>query len=263
MFTSALAGDWICRSAGLEPAVEYQRAFSHSEWQTNVLVDSYPVMHSRAGSTRPLVYREADLTGTEIPALHRGFKLFRVNNPWQSIAYQGIEAIFLGRTSEGLELLKRIWDKGWYEGYPWDMDHWGMRGRTYMTHPLLWVWDKDHHGTEGHIYMTHPAMWSVFTALTGVTYDAFAERLSISPRLLPGHQELRIPVFLPGFWLNIEYREATGEATFSVVKHFGTPHSVKSVHWQNPDGTGTDIAFDPPLVLERGARFVVVKPEQR
>lgn len=260
VFTSALAGDWICRYAGLEPAVPHDRALSHSQWQTRVLVDSCKLMSTRAGATRPLVYREADPDGNEMPALQRGFELYRVNNPWQSIAYQGIEAIFLGRTTEGLELLKRVWEKGWYEGYPWDMDHWGMRGRTYMTHPLLWIWDKDHHGTEGHIYMTHPSMWSVFAALTGVTYDAFGERLTFSPRLLPGQKEFRLPAFLPGFWLNIEYSDTSGEAVFTVAKHFGAPPGAKAVCWQEPDGTGKDILLEPPVVLEEGARFVVKRP---
>lgn len=260
VFTAALAGDWICRYAGLDSAIPYERALSHSEWQTRVLVDSYRVMSSRAGATRPLVYREADPAGNEMPALKRGFKLYRVNNPWQSIAYQGIEAIFLGRTGEGLQLLKRVWEKGWYEGYPWDMDHWGMRGRTYMTHPLLWIWDNDHHGTEGHVYMTHPAMWSAFAALTGVTYDAFGEQLTFSPRPLPGQEEFRIPAFLPGFWLDIEYSDTSGEAAFTVAKHFGTPVGAKTVRWQQPDGTGADISLEPPVVLEEGARFVVERP---
>lgn len=261
VFSSALAGDWISRYAGLEPAVSYERALRHSEWQSKVLVDSYRLMKSRAGATRPLVYREADRGGNEIPALHRGFKLYRVNNPWQSIAYQGVEAVFLGRTAAGFELLKRVWDKGWYEGYPWDMDHWGMRGHTYMTHPLLWIWDKDHHGTEGHVYMTHPSMWSVFAAITGVTYDAFDERLTFSPRMPPGRSEFRVPAFLPGFWLNIEYSEETGEAGFTVAKHFGTPLRVKVVHWHEPDGRGAEVGLDPPVVLEEGVRFVVCRPK--
>lgn len=260
VFTSALAGDWFCRYAGLEPAVSHERALRHSEWQTRVLMDPYSVMRSRAGATRPLVYREADPAGNEVPAIHRGFKLYHVNNPWQSIAYQGIEAIFLGRTSEGLELLKRVWDKGWHEGYPWDMDHWGMRGRRYMTHPLLWIWDKDHHGTEGHIYMTHPAMWSVFAALTGVSYDGFRERLTFSPRLLPGECEYRIPAFLPRFWLNVEFSETTGEAVFSVVKHFGEPPGLKTVRWTEPDGTGRDVSLEPSIRLETGTRFVLDGP---
>ena len=72
VFTSALAGDSFLRYIGLEPIVPFAKARSHSEWQSRVLVDAYPFMDSRAGRTRPLVYREADLEGREMPAIHRG-----------------------------------------------------------------------------------------------------------------------------------------------------------------------------------------------
>jgi hypothetical protein len=238
IFTSALAGDWIARFAGLSPVVAYERAHAHSRKQYEVLVEAYRVMRTRRGASRPLVYREADADGREVPANHKGARLRYVNNPWQSAAYQGLEAIYLDRVDEGLSLIKRVWDKGWHEGYPWDMDHWGIRGHCYMTHPILWLWDADHYGRQGHIYMTHPALWGVFNALTGVAYNAFARRLTVSPRRVPeaggvrgakagavsegtrgsgdaetdtvaGRTEaraspFRVPVFLPHFWLQVE-----------------------------------------------------------
>lgn len=258
VFTASLAGDWISRYAGLGPVVDHQKSLSHSSWQWKVLVDAYPAIDSRAGITRPLVHREADLDGNQMPAVNNGFKMWHVNNPWQSIGYQAIEAIFLGRVEEGLGLIKRIWDKGWYEGYPWDMDHWGMRGRKYMTHPVLWLWDKDHHGEQGHVYMTHPVMWSVFAALTGVTYNAFTRSLTVSPRPIPGQDEFMIPVFLPGAWLMVEYHEETGRVDFHVLKSFGEPLVVERVQHQQPDGSSRDIPLAEPVTLEGGTRFSVI-----
>ncbi|MFW5771011.1 MAG: GH116 family glycosyl-hydrolase [Spirochaetota bacterium] len=257
VFTASLAGDWISRYAGLGPVVDHEKALSHSRWQSKVLVDAYPVMDSRAGLTRPLVHREADPDGNQMPAVNNGFKMWHVNNPWQSIGYQAIEAIFLGRVEEGLGLIKRIWDKGWYEGYPWDMDHWGMRGRKYMTHPVLWLWDKDHHGEQGHVYMTHPVMWSVFAALTGVTYNAFSRSLTLSPRPIPGEDTFRIPVFLPGFWLMVEYNEEKGMADFHVLKSFGEPMVVEYIQYQQPDGSSRDIRLSEPVTLRTNERFLV------
>jgi len=257
VFTSALAGDWMARLSGLPPAVEYPKALSHSRWQSRLLVDSYPYMDSRAGRTRPLVHREADLQGSEMPAVNHGFKLYRVNNPWQSIGYQAIEAIFLGRVEEGLDLIRRVWDKGWHEGYPWDMDHWGMRGRKYMTHPILWLWDGDHHGEQGHVYMTHTVMWSVFTALTGVTYNAFTKTITFSPRPIPGHKSFRVPVFLPGFWLKVEHDPDGRRADFTVLNSFGEPARVERVRILQADGTGKDRVLTPPVALRGDARFSI------
>jgi uncharacterized protein (DUF608 family) len=253
IFTAALAGDWISRLAGLGPVVDYAQARSHSEWQFRVLVDAYPYMDSRAGITRPLVYREADPSGRELPAVSRYFVLNKVNNPWQSAGFQAIEAIFLGRTAEGLRLIKRIWEKGWYEGYPWDMDHWGMRGNTYITHPIFWLWwDRDHLGTRGHVYMTHPVLWSVFNALTGVSYHAFTETLTVAPRPLPDQEEFRIPVFLPRFWLMVEYEESSGRISLRVLKRFGEVSAVRRLLYLEPDGSIRELAIGGPKQLEEG-----------
>ncbi|MFP4484470.1 MAG: GH116 family glycosyl-hydrolase [Spirochaetaceae bacterium] len=285
IFTSALAGDWIARFAGLSPVVAYDRAYAHSRKQHEVLVKSYRVMRTRRGTSRPLVYREANTEGREVPANHKGARLRYVNNPWQSVAYQGLEAIYLNRVDEGLSLIKRVWDKGWHEGYPWDMDHWGIRGHCYMTHPILWLWDADHYGRQGHIYMTHPALWGVFNALTGVTYNAFARRLTVSPRPLPdvratwaggtrvgrgmqntpgfrdggGQPQPRrfsVPVFLPHFWLQVEAGGPVG-IRFTVLKSFGEPKTVETVKYIDPDGTGRDAHFDRAVVLRTGTSFEV------
>jgi uncharacterized protein (DUF608 family) len=274
VFTSALAGDWFLRFSGLEPVVPFAKARSHSEWQSRVLVDAYPFMDSRAGRSRPLVYREADPEGREMPAIHRGARIYRVNNPWQSIAYQGLEAIYLGRVNAGLQLLQRIWDKGWHEGYPWDMDHWGMRGRTYMTHPILWIWDMDHFSSKGHTYMTHPSSWAVCAALTGVSYDAFARRLTVSPRLHEGWSTYRVPAFLPDVWLVLDSTSMTANThagkpenlTLRVAKHFGEPKVVDTLRLYQASGSYEDIDLKQSLELREGNEFSVpigaAEPEQ-
>jgi uncharacterized protein (DUF608 family) len=256
VFTSALAGDWISRLCGLGPVVEYDKAVSHSRWQSRVLVDVYQFMNSRAGITRPLVYREADPEGNEQPAVNHGFSLYRVNNPWQSAGYQGVEAVFLGRVREGLRLIRRIWDKGWFEGYPWDMDHWGMRGRFYMTHPILWLgWDRDHLSNRGHVYMTHPVIWSVLHALTGVSYHAYNETLTVSPRSIPDSDGFRIPVFLPLFWLLVELNGEKSELHCTVIRHFGLPPLLRRVLYLEPDGRARELPLVQPVRLEQGKSF--------
>ena len=262
IFTSALAGDWISRHIGLGPTADYERARSHSKWQWRALVDSYKFMKTWIGKTRPLVYREATPGGREMPAVNRGFKLYYVNNPWQSIAYQGVEAIYLNRVESGLGLIRRVWGKGWREGYPWDMDHWGMHGNAYMTNHILWLVDKDHSGPQGHLYMSHPSTWSVLRALTGASYNAFTDTLTFSPRKIPGSDRFRVPVFFPDFWLMADYDFYSGRADFQIIESFGDAVAFKKVTLQHPDGKTLDIPLDKPVYARPGARFTIRVPEK-
>jgi uncharacterized protein (DUF608 family) len=91
VFTSALAGDWISRFCGLGPVVDYNKAYSHSEWQSKALVNSHDISIIGDKRTRPLIYREADIEGNEIPVRVILKKKFHVNNPWQTLAYQAFD----------------------------------------------------------------------------------------------------------------------------------------------------------------------------
>lgn len=236
VFTSALAGDWISRFSGLGPVVDIKKAKSHSTWQSKLLIDSHDNSIIKGKRTRPLVYREADLEGKEQPVRVLLYRKYGVNNPWQSTAYQGLEAIYLGRVEAGLNLIKKIWEKGYYEGYPWNMDHWGM---------------------DSHIYMTHPALWGIFSALSGIAYDAFEEKLILSPKTIPGQPELLIPVFFPDFWMEFSYQEAVKRVKLKVIKSYDTDLSMKRVINQASDGTEIKIELKESFKFEEGNEIII------
>jgi uncharacterized protein (DUF608 family) len=236
VFTSALAGDWISRFCGLGPVVDYNKAYSHSEWQSKALVNSHDISIIGDKRTRPLIYREADIEGNEIPVRVILKKKFHVNNPWQTLAYQAFEAIYLNRLEESLEIIKKIWEKGYYEGFPWDLDHWGQKG---------------------HIYMTHPVMWAVLNALTGASYNGFEDHLIISPRFIPRIEKMSIPLFFPDFWLLMEYDQSSNEIKFTVIKSFRSDLMIKRIIHQTADGTERVYPLPNKIKIEKNVKFSV------
>jgi hypothetical protein len=124
------------------------------------------------------------------------------------------------------------------------MDHWGMRGRTYMT---------------------HPSSWAVCAALTGVSYDAFARRLTVSPRLPAGWSTYRVPAFLPDVWLVLEstsmatnsHAEEPETLTLRVAKHFGEPMLVDTLRLYKASGAYEDIDLKQSLELREGNEFAI------
>jgi uncharacterized protein (DUF608 family) len=234
VFTSALAGDWIARYSGLGPVVHAEQAISHSAWQSKVLVESHDHLDLGGHPSRPLVYREASPDGREVPMRIGLMKKLQVNNPWQTIPYQALEAIYLGRVEAGLGIIKMIWEKGYYEGYPFNMDHWGF---------------------PSHIYMSHPSTWAVFNALSGAALDVSRHELVISPRLLPGQELFKIPAFFPAIWLWVTFDPATRLASVEVIKSFDEALSIQTLVCTDATGNRQDLPLDPSLLNVAGDRM--------
>jgi hypothetical protein len=153
-------------------------------------------------------------------------KTFQVNNCWQTLAYQAFEAIYLGRVNAGLAIIKRIWEKGYYEGYPWNMDHWGF---------------------PSHIYMTHPTMWAVFNAITGAALDVTRGEMTLSPRLATGQESFRVPVFFPLLWAWVTYDPYTQQAGIEIINSFDESVEIRAIICRDVDGHPTTIPLDTPL----------------
>jgi hypothetical protein len=202
LFQGGLAGDWISRYTGMEPIIEPGRARSHSLIQHDMLVSA---ARKRGGNKSafggaPLPYNEADLNGKEVPIWLFGvIRYWGYNYIYQSLSYQAFEAIYLGNTAEGLELIKMVYDKVYREGYPWDMSLMGL---------------------PGFVYMTHPVMWALFNAFSGAAVDLLSGTLTLSPKTLPGKDTLTIPVFFPRFWLAISWDRVKQSGTVRVLKTF-------------------------------------------
>jgi non-lysosomal glucosylceramidase len=232
LFQGGLAGDWISRYAGLGPVIPPDRARSHAGWQHRTLVEGarragpLPVRFGGA----PLPFNEATEEGEAI-----ALRLLKVqpkrafNYIYQAIAYQALEAIYLGRVEEGLDTIQMVYDKVYREGYPWDMNLVGL---------------------PGFVYMTHPVMWAFFNAITGAALDLCRGVLHLSSRPLPDQTELRCPVFFPGFWLAVRY-DAQGRRGRLQVLHT-TPlleadTRIDRLIWWGDDGEPHPIDVHLPI----------------
>lgn len=201
IFTAALAGDWAARWIGLAPVVDPARAASHLRHQHRVLV--------RAAQTDParpaLPWAEATFDGALAPhpfraGLPAGQEFTYV---WQVVSYQACAQLYLGLVDEGLETLRTLYDRLWLEG---------------------WAWSGGLRGDPESIYMTHPVAWAIPHALTGATLDVPGRTLGLAPH----SEQLRCPVFFPGFWAVCE-RAPGRPTTFEVLRTFGAPVTVDRV----------------------------------
>lgn len=243
VFQGGLAGDWINRMSGLPSVVDRDRALSHNRWQHKVLVESSLKKGYLANELggRPLPYNEANLQGEEVPLLFMGIKKKRgYNYIYQTISYMNLEGIYLGNVDQALQCIRMIYDKVYKEGYPWDMN-------------LL--------GGPGYVYMTHPVMWGLFNAFTGAALDLFSGTLYLSPKPLPGKQELRLPIFFPHFWASFDYHTQKKTGRVKILK----VHSISSEEKNNKLILKKIILSEDPhqertielkdLILEQGAEF--------
>ncbi len=199
LFAGGLAGDWTARLCGLQPAVPAERARRHVRAQHAALVEGAKAageLSLRFGG-RPLPFNEATPDGREVPLRFLGLYDKRgVHYIYQTVAYLGFEAIYLGMVELGLDAIKMIYDKAYQEGYPWDMNLVGL---------------------PGFIYMTHPVVWALFDALTGAALDAPSRTLKLAPQPLADARELRCPIFLPGAWLSLQWDFEAQRGALSVL----------------------------------------------
>jgi hypothetical protein len=101
--------------------------------------------------------------------------------------------------------------------------------------------------------MTHPVMWGLLNAMTGAALDLPGGTLYLAPKLFPGSDTLRLPVFFPRFWLAVEFQGSTGTGSVKVLKVIdGPPPAVRT------EGSGSGAGQGRPIVLER---LVLTRPD--
>lgn len=234
LFTGAMAGDWFSRYTGLKPMLEFDKVHKMSIWQSQTLIDSHEENLFKNLSTLPLPYFEANTIGEEQLENHRLGPEYQGNYVWQSISYQGCEAIYLGRVAAGLKIIQMIFDKGYLEGYPWDMNLYGRAGFVYMTHPVI---------------------WGVLNALSGMFYNVMKETLIISPKNLSGYDTLRIPVFFPKAWFMLEYDRISRKVSINVIYSADSALQIKKLIYRDIKGHDFRLPLEQPLNVEEGTSW--------
>lgn len=126
--------------------------------------------------------------------------------PYYAETFFAAPAIMAGKAEAGMELERRFADTMAATGRHWDL-------------PLIWDGDQMDQPKWGRWYMTTPASWFVLQALTGVTYDALTQTLSVRPRPWAeiGHLD-RVPVFHPLFWGHITTDDDGWSLVFTQVR---------------------------------------------
>ena len=187
-FVAALAGDWLAHLCGLGNTLPPGIA----EREVNQLI----ARHLKPFFPVPPM----EVTADGICATSACFLL-------QHEPYLGCESIYRGYVDDGLEVLRRVYHCAWEQNKsPWDQSL---------------VYDAPG-GRQGGLrsYMTCPTSWHVLNALTGVSLDAPGGTLFIAPRSFSADTELHCPVFLPGFWGQVDYAPRLGKLTLSILKTF-------------------------------------------
>lgn len=108
--------------------------------------------------------------------------------PYYGEAYFAANAIHHGMVEEGMEMVRKFYHTA-FEKYttPWDS-------------PLSYEGADNSIPWWGRWYMTNPSSWTILQALTGCSYDALTQALTLYPRKFREMPELReVPVFMPCF----------------------------------------------------------------
>lgn len=170
-FVAQLAGDWFLRVLGLEPL--FPDAITDSVLESIVQLHMLPHYPDIAMDATP---DGEDPTGNVYS---------QQNQP-----FLGMELIYRGQVTRGLEVLRRRHEAAW------------------QVNRNIWAEGLTTHvpaGTEFLLfdYMTAPASWNVLYALGGVTVDAARGMLRFAPQL-DGARIMRLPVFLQDLWLVLD-----------------------------------------------------------
>ncbi|WP_457557259.1 GH116 family glycosyl-hydrolase [Candidatus Harpocratesius sp.] len=240
IFTGALAGDWFSRYSGLKPILEFEKSLKMSQLQSKTLVDSHKYNYYKNQATMPLPYLEANIKGIEQIYHHLQGEKYMGNYIWQSISYQALEAIYLGRVEAGMQIIKMIFDKGFYEGYPWDMNLFGRSGYTYMTRPVI---------------------WGVLHALSGMFYDRIDEKLILSPKVYADEDTLRIPVFFSQVYFMLDYNILSHEAKITVLWSNIHDKVIRTIIYRDVKGKDTRLPLSHPFPLKEGESWVGILPD--
>lgn len=234
IFTAALAGDWAARWTGLDPVIDPTRAASHLGHAHRVLVEAA----ERRASRRPaLPWSEATFAGE--PRRHAMAGGLPADEEftyvWQVLSYQAMEQIYVGRVAEGLETMRRFYERLWRDGNAWSG---GLRGNGES------------------IYMTHPVAWAALHALTGAALDVPGRALEVAPRTGGEIGHLRCPFFFPPCWGVLHWEPGAPRATVEIVRTFGEPVVIDRVVERTAAGTARVHPLGPTRLVV-GTTFTV------
>jgi hypothetical protein len=102
--------------------------------------------------------------------------------------------------------------------------------------------------------MSAPVTWSITDALAGAGLDVPSGTLFLAPVPLPGQARVRLPLYFPRLWAELEYEPERGRAVLHVRNTFGEPLTIRRLA-SEPVGTPSAARRSVklrPVTLEAG-----------
>ncbi|TFH28627.1 MAG: hypothetical protein E4G98_05140 [Promethearchaeota archaeon] len=100
--------------------------------------------------------------------------------------------------------------------------------------------------------MTHPVIWAVLPALAGMFYNVADETIIISPKVLAGTDNIRLPVFFPKAWFMMEFNINTKYVSLTVIYSKNPEANIEKILYRNLQGHDFRLPLLQPFILEEG-----------
>lgn len=219
-FVAALAGSWHTELSGLEPLLPPKIE--------DAAIDAIVARHLKPFPLVPPM----EVTPDGKAAIDACYIM-------QQEPFVGFEAIYRGRVTDGMEVLRRV-HQATYE-----------QNREAWSQPL-WLDVSTGGARHGLVcYMTAPTTWFVLPALAGASLDVPRGTLDLNPQSPDGAATMKLPLYFPRFWATLEANTTTRRATLTVTNSFGDqPVSIAKLR-VGPDCR--EVKLRKPFVVAKGA----------
>lgn len=184
LFTGQLAGQFLSRYAGWGDIFPFEMVRSAIEHQLKTSIAQSPDYYADKLWSIPKA-RGVDQPGSRCW-------------PFYLESYTALPAIQAGFVEDGMELLRHLQLVHLREGYTWTQNLWNPGEVTYMSAPVTWF---------------------VTDVLAGANLDLSHKILGIAPILTEG-KPLRLPLYFPSFWADLEIDPTKNKAEIKITKLF-------------------------------------------
>lgn len=180
MFAGAMGGEFISRFMGGDDVVPFGHFVSHMET-----------------FLRTSIQDSRDYYAPKVYNIRTGQDMDNASSrcwPFYLDSYGAMAAIQAGFVDDGLSVLEHVMLVDLRIGYMWTQNLWN---RGYVT------------------YMTAPVSWFVNDVLSGGAVNIPEGELTLGPAFA-----MKLPIYYPEFWAELDYRPEYGKVTYKIIKTF-------------------------------------------
>ena len=220
VFSGMLAGQFLSRYAGWEDILPFDKVLSSVQTQITTSVLNAP------GYYMPKVWDPVNNLNLDTP----GSSCW----PFYMESYSAMLAIQSGYTADAFKMIEQFQLIHLKRGLNWSVKLWEPGAVTYMTAPVTWF---------------------ITDVLSGTQFDLPNKTMTVGPVVVPGTDELIVPLYYPGFWAEFNYNKIKSEASLKITKKF-TDESIMidkvRVHPNGRPSSQAEIFNIDPFQVEEG-----------